>query len=163
LSWVSHSDDGLVSGVALLDVPDSVRDLAQRVDPVDDRHELPGLEKFPENRQVRGVLLSSQDSQLLAHDRGERNRAELGVEAPQPPPVGLAADDDEPSAGGEGSTEVRQPIAATDIEDGVVALLAVGEVVARVVDVVVGPMARTRSILAVLHTPVTLAPKALAI
>ena len=91
------------------------------------------------------------------------NRPQLAVEASQPPSVGLASDDDEPSARSEGPTEVGQPAVAADVEDGVVALLAVGEVVAGVVDDVIGAEARTRSILAVLHTPVTSAPKALAI
>ena len=66
------------------------------------------------------------------------DRPELAVEAAQPPSVGLASDDDEPAFRGQGSTKVRQPAVAPDVEDDVVALVAVGEVVARVVDDVIG-------------------------
>jgi hypothetical protein len=75
------------------------------VGPVHFRSDLPCFEELPENRQVRGVLLCTEDAQLLTHQRGERNGPELAVEVPQPPFFGLASDDDQLSARGEGPTE----------------------------------------------------------
>ncbi len=70
---------------------------------------------------------------------GDRIRApKLAIEASQPPFVGLASDNDEPSTRSEGPTEVGQAAVAADVQGGVVAMLAVGEVVADVVDDVIG-------------------------
>ena len=75
-------------------------------------------------RQVRGVLLCGEDAQFLAHQGRERNRSEPTLEAPQPPPVGFASDDNEASARGQGSTKPGKQVVAADVENGVVALLA---------------------------------------
>src|SRR4029077_11765789 len=55
----------------------------------------------------------------------------------KPPSFGLAADDDERSCRGEGSTELRQPAVAAGVEYHVVATLPIGEVFSRVVNDVV--------------------------
>lgn len=61
------------------------------------------------------------------------------------------------------ASEVRERAACDVIEDEVVALLALREVLANIIDDVVGPNARTISTFPVLQTPVTSVSKALAI
>src|SRR5207244_2077163 len=74
----------------------------------------------------------------LADERGQQERPELTVDAAEPPSTGLTSDDDEPAPGGERAPEMREPTVAPDIEDHVVAVLAVCEVVAGVIDDVIG-------------------------
>ena len=83
------------------------------------------------------------------------------VECCQPPSLGLASDNDEPSTRSEGLTDVGQSAVAADVQDGVIALLVVGGIVAGVVNDAIGAEVPTRSILAELHTAVTSAPRAL--
>ena len=60
----------------------------------------------------------------------------VAVEAAEPPPIGLRADDDERSAGGERAPQPSQGAVTAGVEDDVVALASV-DVVGRVVDDVV--------------------------
>ena len=60
----SDGDDDLSSSVSLLEIPDRLRDLAQRVRPVDNRRHLSGFEELLENNQV-----------LFAFFRRERREA----------------------------------------------------------------------------------------
>ena len=93
-----HGDNYLASGLAILKVPDRGCDFAQQVRSVDGWRDVPRLENIPEDRQVRSVLLRTKDAQLLAYQGGERNCPELAIEFSQPPPIGLAANDDKSSA-----------------------------------------------------------------
>ena len=63
----------------------------------------------------------------------------------------------------ERTTQLLQRTVAADVEDHVIAMRAVGDVVLRVVDDVIGADRSDQVDLAVLQTPVTSAPKALAI
>jgi hypothetical protein len=123
-------DDDLAAGAAFLDVADGCRGLAERVGPVDGGCDLSGLDEIPEDPQVLGVLRRDERTQLLAHQRGEQEGAELAVATAEPPPAVLAADDDEPAARGEGPAEVGQPSVASDVEDYVVPKPPVSEVFA---------------------------------
>ena len=60
------------------------------------------------------------------------------VEPAEPASTSFAADDHDRPSGGEGPTETREPAVASDVEDHVVAVLPGSEVVARVVDDVIG-------------------------
>ena len=68
-------------------------------------------------------------------DMGARS---LALEASGPPSAAFAADDHERPARGEGAPQVRQRTPARGVQDQVVAARPVGEVLARVVDDVVG-------------------------
>ena len=100
--------------------------------------ELAGLGELAERAQVRAVLGGDERAELLGHERGEQRRADLPVAAAEPPPAGLAAGDDERPARREGAAQARQGRVAADVDDRVVAAAARGEVLARVVDDVVG-------------------------
>ena len=108
------------------------------------------------------ALLRGEHGHSLADERREREGAELPVEASHQRAACFAADDDERSLGCECSPESRETAVPTDVEDQVVAVDAVGEILSCVVDDSVGADGATRSSFAVLHTPVTSAPKALA-
>jgi hypothetical protein len=81
-------------------------DLAERVGPVDGGCDLAGLDEFAEGRQVCGVLRGDEGAELLADEWRQQVRPDLPVGAAEPPSLGLAADDDEPSVGGEGAAQV---------------------------------------------------------
>jgi hypothetical protein len=57
-----HGDNDLASGLALVEVPDGRCGLAERVCPVDGRRDFPRFEELSEDRQVRGVLLRTEDA-----------------------------------------------------------------------------------------------------
>src|SRR6516225_8029748 len=65
----SYGDDNLSPGVSLLEVADSLGNLAQRVGPIDDRRDLPGLEQLPQDGQVGFVLVGQEEDHPLAHGR----------------------------------------------------------------------------------------------
>src|SRR6266849_1836606 len=102
----SYGDDDFAPGATFLDVPDGRRGLAERVGLVDGGCDLPGLDEIPEDSQVSGVLRSDEPAEFLAHQRGEQVCPEQAVGAVEPPAPGFASDDDEPAAGGEGTTKV---------------------------------------------------------
>ena len=64
--------------------------------------------------------------------------AQLPVGASEPAPVRLATDDDQPAPLGQGAPEVRQPAVTARVEDHVVPVRAVREVLAGVIDDVIG-------------------------
>jgi hypothetical protein len=88
-------DDDFPLSVSLLQIPDGLWDLGERVRPVDDRRDLPGLDEVLEDEHVLVVLLIDECAQLLAHERGQRERPELAIGASEPPSSPFAADDDE--------------------------------------------------------------------
>jgi hypothetical protein len=66
----SYGDDKFSpTGLFLFQVADGVGSLARRLDPVDDRCDLPGLERLPLDGQIVCVLASQEDSRPLAHHR----------------------------------------------------------------------------------------------
>ena len=65
------------------------------------------------------------------------HRPELAIGASEPPSSPFASGDDEGPLGGEGAPEACQRGVPADVEDQVVALIALGEVLARVVDDVI--------------------------
>ena len=64
----SDGDDELSSGVPLLQLPDGLGDLAQRVGPVNDRRELAGLDELPQDHQVVLARLGGQHPQPLTNE-----------------------------------------------------------------------------------------------
>jgi hypothetical protein len=67
--FASHGDDDFSLSVSLLQVPDGLGDLAQRVRPVDDRCDLAGFDELLKEDQVLVVLRGDECAQLLAHER----------------------------------------------------------------------------------------------
>lgn len=47
-----HPDHDFPPGMALLQVPDGLRNVAQRVGPVDDRGDLPCFKEFPDHGEI---------------------------------------------------------------------------------------------------------------
>ena len=99
---------------------------------------LPASMSSRRHDQVGGVLRGDEGAELLAHERGQQDRPELAVGAAEPASVGLASDDDERPVGVRARRRCDSrrlpPMSRIDV----VAVLAVGEVVAGVVDDVVG-------------------------
>ena len=65
----SHGDNDLSSAVTFLQIPESVRDFAQRERSVDDRRELAGLDELLHEQQVLLVRRCRERPQVLAHER----------------------------------------------------------------------------------------------
>src|SRR5918995_1757273 len=96
----SHGDDGFSSGVSFFQISDGLGDLGERVRPVDDRCELAGFDKLLEYDHILVVLLRDERDQLLAHDPGQQESADLAICASEPPSFTFASGDDEGSIGG---------------------------------------------------------------
>ena len=66
---------------------------------------------FPASMSSLRMIMSSwfsgrdERAQLLAHERGQHERADLTIGAPEPPSIRLASGDDEGPLGGEGAPE----------------------------------------------------------
>ena len=88
--------------------------------------------------QILAALLGLERGQPLAHERGQHRRLEDPVQRPDPAAVRLAAAQDQPALGGEGAPAGRRRAGPGQLEDDVVAPAAPGEVLAGVVDDVVG-------------------------
>ena len=99
----SHGDDEFTLSVSLLQIPDGLWNLGERVRPVDDWGELAGFDEILEDDHVLVVLLADECAQLLAHERGQHHRPELTINASEPPSSPFAFNDDESSLGGEGA------------------------------------------------------------
>src|SRR5215211_3670009 len=138
LGFVSHADDDFTSSVSFFQITDGFGDLTQRVRPIDDRCDLPRFDELLEDDQILVVLLVDERAKLLAHERGQHERPELAICASEPPSSPFASNDDEGPPGGEGAPQVCQRRVPADVEDQVVALIALGEILARVVDDVIG-------------------------
>jgi hypothetical protein len=153
-SLPGHADDDLSSSVSLFEIPDGLGNLGERVGPVDDRCDLPGFDELGEDDQVLVVLRGHERAQLLAHEREQQVRPEQAADYPQPSSAAFASDDDERPLRREGAPQTRQRRVPTDVEDQVVQLIALGEVLAGVVEDLLGSD-RTMSTFVVPHTPVT--------
>src|SRR6266508_1958213 len=128
----SHGDDDLASGVSLLQRPDGLGHLAQRVGPVDDRCDLAGLDELLQDHQVLAPFLQYELAQPLAHERRQHGRPEdLAIEASEPPSAPFASHDDERPPGGEGAPSCDRERFPRGVEDQVIALHPVREVLAR--------------------------------
>src|SRR5215204_3188866 len=103
--FASHGDDDFSLSVSLFQIPDGLGDLAQRVGPVDDRCDLAGFYELLEDDHVLVVLLGDERAQLLVHERGQHERAELAIGASEPSSSPFASSDDEDPFGGEGAPE----------------------------------------------------------
>src|SRR5215212_1504162 len=135
--FASHGDDNFSLSVSLLQITAGLGDLAKWVRPVDDRCDLPRFDELFEDEHVLVVLLGDERPQLLAHERGQHERADLAIGASEPPSSPFASNDDEGPQGGEGAPQACQRGVPADVEDQVVALIALCEVLARVVDYVI--------------------------
>src|SRR5438445_9132400 len=67
----SDRDDNLRSRVSLSEIPDRLRNLAQRESPVDDRRDLPGFDEFLQGNEIRVVVLRDVRNQLLPPEAGD--------------------------------------------------------------------------------------------
>src|SRR5918995_2094978 len=108
--------------MALLQITNGLWDLGERVRPVDDRCELAGFDEVLEDDQVLVVLRRDERPQLLAHERGQHERAELAICASEPPSSPFASSDDEGPFGGESAPEACQRRVPADVEDQVEAM-----------------------------------------
>src|ERR1700750_3310686 len=104
----SDGDDDLSAGVALLHVPDGVGCLAQRVRPVDDRRHLAGLDELVEPEQGGCVLRDYDRGQSLRDEPRDYGCPQAAVESAEPPAAGLAPDDDQRPAAGEGGGKLAE-------------------------------------------------------
>src|SRR5215208_1000188 len=137
--FASHGDDDFSSSVSFFQIPDGLGDLAQRVSPVDDRCNLAGFDELLEDEQILVVPLVNECAQLLAHERGQHERADLAIGASEPPSSPFASNDDESSPGAEGAPEAYQRGVPADVQDQIVALITLSEVLAGVVDDMIRP------------------------
>ncbi len=129
---------------------------------MDDGFHGAGLYEVREEPKIVVLLCGDEPQQPLAYERRQHQRPRYAPDAASPLASAFAADDDEGSARGEGAAEPVQRPVSGDIEDEVVAAGAVRRVLAGVVDDLVRAEERTMSVPAVLQTPVTCVPKALA-
>jgi hypothetical protein len=58
-SWRDGTSVYLSSSVSFFQIPDSLKDLAQRVTPIDDPTLLSGLEELPQNGQILFLAFAS--------------------------------------------------------------------------------------------------------
>src|SRR3712207_6456308 len=137
--FASDGDDDFPLSLPFCQIPDGLWGLGERVGPVDDRFELPGFDELLKEDQVLAVLPRHERPQLLVHEPGQYRRPKLAIGASEPPPSPFAPHDDEGSLRGEGATEVRQRRVPPDVQDQVVAPLALGEGLPRVVDDMIRP------------------------
>src|SRR5919202_2757554 len=137
--FASHGDDDFPLSVPFFQIPDGLWGLGEWVGPVDDRFELASLDELLKENQVLAVLPCDERAQLLLHEPGQYRRPQLAICASEPPPSPFAPDDDEGSLRREGAPEARQRRVPAEVEDQVIAPLALGEVLARVVDDMIRP------------------------
>src|SRR5919199_5187644 len=100
----SNVDDDLPPSASLVQIPDGVGDFAQRVRPVEDRHDLARLDEPRQELQVRCVRLRGQWPQGVTHERRHRERLERTTD-PDPSITPLAADQHERAPGPERAPE----------------------------------------------------------
>src|ERR671910_880801 len=132
--FASHGEDDFPSSVPFCQIPYGLRSLGQGVGPVDDRCELAGFDELLEQDQVLAVLPRNERPQLLVHEPGQYRRPKLAISASEPPSSPFAPDDDEGSLRNQDATEARQRRVPPDVQDQIVAPLALGEILPRVVD-----------------------------
>src|SRR5215211_1607413 len=134
----SHRDDELALGVSFPEVPESVGDLGQLVAPVDDRCHLPGLEQLSQEGKVRPVELRDEEDDLPAASNCRQAQLDDVAEGPEETAALRRSDDDEGRLRLEHPPALPPRSAPRDVEQQVVAPVAPGEVLTRVVDDVIG-------------------------
>src|SRR5207248_4023967 len=122
------------SGVSATDMVDRLTGLAQRVDSVDDRYDLAGLDQHTQNNQVLLVRRHDEGRQALAYERKRHLRADKGTPAGDPPMVEAPAVRHEHPPWGEGTSQVGQCVVRHVVEDEVVTLARPREVLFGVID-----------------------------
>jgi hypothetical protein len=103
--FASHGDDDFSSSVSLFQIPDGLGGLGERIRPVNHRCYLAGFDELFEDDHVLVVLLVNECAQLLAHEPGQHERADLAIGASEPPSSPFASNDDEGPQGSEGAPE----------------------------------------------------------
>ena len=71
----SNGDHHLPASVSLLQLPDGVSGIAQRIGPVDDRHDSGGLDELLQNNQITCVRRRKQRAQSLADEPRQYKRS----------------------------------------------------------------------------------------
>ncbi len=104
----SHGDDEFTLSVSLLQIPDGLWNLGERVHPVDDWGELAGFDEILEDDHVLVVLRGHARAQLLAHERRHQVRPEQTSDDSEPPSSLFASDEDESPLRDEGMPEAHQ-------------------------------------------------------
>jgi len=112
--------------------------LAEPVGPVDYGPDLARLEALGEDGEVISVLEHDERPQSLPDEGRQQHRPQLPMNASEPSPTGFGADDHERSPGGERPAKASQRPMPSGIEDDVVAMTAVGDVLAGLVDHLIG-------------------------
>ena len=131
----------------------------ERIRLAHDRSDVTGLDLLTQRFEVNLPMRRDIHGQPLGHHRREHERPELPPDSG--PLAAFAASDDERPVGSECPPQPRQAAVPADVQDQVIVLAAVGKVLPGVVDDLVGAD-RADQAFAVLATPVTVAPKALA-
>ena len=78
-----HRDDDLASYVSLLDAAKAVGGLGERVGPVEDRRELPGLDEPGEGEQSVAVLFVRKYLKPLPDQTVDHHRSKNGAHRPE--------------------------------------------------------------------------------
>src|SRR5882757_7472175 len=124
----SDDDDELASRVALLQVPDRVRGLGERVGAVDGRSDLSLLGEVLEGQQVLVAREGDEVAEVLADEGGEQGGPDLAAHPAEEGASALAADHDEGAAGGEDAAQQGHGAQARAVDDDVVAVGSGGDV-----------------------------------
>src|SRR3954466_8874606 len=138
LLWIVDCDDDLAAAVAVEQVPDGRGNVVERVAPVHGGGERARVDHLPQRDQVPRVLPVDERAQLLADEDRQQPGPDLPVGAAQPTSAVLPTHDDQPSPRGEGAAQLGESTVAADVEDDVVPAAPVGDLLAGVVDNVVG-------------------------
>src|SRR4051812_32353498 len=136
LAGPSHGEDDPPRGRPVRQGRDSIGGLDQRVPAAHRGADLPLGDEVVDGLQGLGVLLRDERAQRLADERSQQHRAELTLDAADPP-VALTADDDESASRCQGTAYVPDRGTTEDVEDDVVAAGSVCEILTGVVDDVV--------------------------
>src|SRR5262245_39887260 len=131
-----HVDDHLSARVPLLEVRDGGREIAERVAPVDHGRHLARVNELADRLEIARILLGEEELETLGDDFRNVGRVEdAGERADDAAVVRPAASDQEVAAlRGENPAALRERPIADVVEDEVVPLVALGEIVLRVVD-----------------------------
>ena len=78
-------DNDLSPSASLVEIPDGVRDLAQRIRSVDDRDDFAGVDEVRQEPQILRLRRGDDHAQPLAHERGHHERAERPTHGSDPP------------------------------------------------------------------------------
>src|SRR4051794_24929391 len=134
----SDADGDLSSDVAGLEVAHRVRSLVQREGSFDARDDLSALDEGGQPFDVPVPLFGGEHGQALTQERRERNCPQLALHPAGERPAFFTAGDDGRAGSGERTMEPRRCRVAGEIEHRLMAVAAVGEVIAGVVHGMVG-------------------------